>query len=74
MTTYFCFIIIIIDNTSNDQQSNENSTERPLCDGHADNQSINSNYSNKLTVNSDSIKTIKQRILNKYINVSFFLL
>lgn len=73
MTTYFCFIIIIIDNTSNDQQSNENSTEHPLCDVHADNQSINSNYSNKLTVNSDLIQTIKQRILNKYINVSFLL-
>ncbi|CAH8440857.1 unnamed protein product [Schistosoma haematobium] len=58
------------DNRSNDQQSNENSTERPLCDGHTDNQSINSNYSNKLTVNSDLIKTIKQRILNKYINAN----
>ncbi|CAI2723085.1 unnamed protein product [Schistosoma spindalis] len=58
------------DNTSNDQQSNENTTERPLCDGHADNQSIDSNYSNKLTVNSDFIKTTKQRILNKYINTN----
>ncbi|CAH8441958.1 unnamed protein product [Schistosoma margrebowiei] len=58
------------DNTSNDQQSNENSTEHPLCNGHADNQSIDSNYSNKLTENSDLIKTIKQRVLNKYINAN----
>ncbi|XP_018645916.1 hypothetical protein Smp_175860 [Schistosoma mansoni] len=58
------------DNTSNDQQSNANPTERPLCDGHMDNQSIDNNYPNKLTVNDDLIKTIKQRILNKYINAN----
>ncbi|CAH8491253.1 unnamed protein product [Schistosoma rodhaini] len=58
------------DNTSNDQQSNANSTERPLCDGHMDNRSIESNYPNKLTLNNDLIKTIKQRILNKYINAN----